>query len=182
MKTICVFCGSRPGSNLEFTSAAFDLGKYLGENKINLVYGGSDCGLMGALAGSALKHGSEVIAVMPEDLLVKCGHKPGTKLITVKNMAERKQKMLDLSDAFIVLPGGLGTLDEIFEMLTYRQLGYHDKPCGFLNVRGYYNHIWDFIENASDHGFVELKDAKSIIFLTNIKDLITRLESQVIVK
>ena len=179
MKTICVFCGSRLGSNPEFASAAHDLGKYLGENKINLVYGGSDCGLMGILADSVLKYGSKVIAVMPEDLLKKCGHKAGTKLTIVKNMAERKQKMLDLSDAFIVLPGGLGTLDEIFEMLTYKQLGYHDKPCGFLNVHGYFNHIWDFIENASIYGFVEPEHIESILFASGIKDVMAHLESQV---
>ena len=175
MKTICVFCGSRPGTNQEFSSAAFDLGRYLGENKINLVYGGSDCGLMGIVAENALKYGSEVTAVMPEDLLIKCGHKPGTKLITVKNMAERRQKMLDLSDAFIVLPGGFGTLDEIFEMITYRQLGYHNKPCGFLNVDGYYNHIWDFIENSEIFGFVEKHHADNVFFLSKLKDLMPRL-------
>ena len=166
MKTICVFCGASPGTSSAFTAAATELGKYFADNKINLVYGGSNCGLMGVLANSVLKNGGKVIAVMPEDLFKKCGRIREAKLIIVKNMQQRKQKMINLSDAFIVLPGGFGTLDEIFEILTYRQLGYHNKPCGFLNVRGYFNSLFDFIEDASAYGFIKPQHLK-LAFSTN---------------
>lgn len=182
MKTICVFCGSHDAAYFEFTSEAAELGRYLAQCGINLVYGGSDCGLMGVVASNVIKNAGEVIAVMPKDLLERCGHKDGTRLITVNSMQERKQKMIDLSDAFIVLPGGLGTLDEAFEVLTYRQLGYHKKPCGFLSVNGYYDHIFSFIRSAVSHGFIKPEHEKLIFSTRSIEELVTHLLSQMVVK
>ncbi len=182
MKTICVFCGSNDGAYSEFTTEAAELGRYLARRGILLVYGGSDCGLMGVVASNVIKNGGEAIAVMPKDILKRCGHKDGTRLITVQNMQERKQKMIDLSDAFIVLPGGLGTLDEAFEVLTYRQLGYHQKPCGFLNVNGYYDHIFSFIRSAVSHGFIDQEHEKKIFSTRSIEELVTYLLNQMVVK
>ncbi|MFZ4632065.1 MAG: TIGR00730 family Rossman fold protein [Patescibacteria group bacterium] len=182
MKTICVFCGSHDAAYFEFTAKAAELGKYLAGRGINLVYGGSNCGLMGVVADNVIKNGGEAIAVMPKDLLKRCGHKDGTRLITVQSMQERKQKMIDLSDAFIVLPGGLGTLDEAFEVLTYRQLGYHKKPCGFLNVNNYFDHIFSFVREAVSHGFIKPEHEKLIFSTKIIEELVANLENQMIVK
>ena len=160
MKKICVYCACHQGNNPAFRETAKELGRCLAENKIELVYGGSDDGLMGILAESVLLHGGKVTAVMPSDLKKRAGHKKGTELILVnsmdkrKAMQERKQKMYNLADAFIALPGGLGTMDEMFEMLTWSQLGYNLKPCGFLNVDGYYNHLLAFLNNAVKEGLI----------------------------
>lgn len=177
MKTICVYCGSRKGTDPAYLQAARDLGEHLSTLNIELVYGGSDLGLMGILASSVLHNNGEVTAVMPLDLKEKAGHKEGTKLIVVDTMHQRKQKMFELADAFIALPGGLGTLDEIFEMLAWSQLGYNTKPCGFLNINGYFDSLLSFLDNASAKGFME-PEHRTLAFATNsIPDLMERFYS-----
>lgn len=154
MKRICVYCGSSLGSDPIYQKAARDLGSYLALNEIELVYGGSDLGLMGVIANSVLKNNGKVTAIMPTDLHNKCAHDNESELILVDTMHARKHKMFQLSDAFIALPGGYGTLDEMFEMLTWSQLGYHKKPCGFLNVGGYYDGLLEFLDRSLCQKFI----------------------------
>jgi uncharacterized protein (TIGR00730 family) len=152
MKSICVFCGSNSGINPAFVKSAANLGKILAEKNISLVYGGAGVGLMGALADSVLKNGGQVFGVIPKHLETKeVAHKNLTKLYVVESMHQRKQLMFDLSDGFMTLPGGLGSLEEICEILTWAQLGLHKKPCGILNVAGFYN----FLIAQFDHAVKE---------------------------
>ena len=135
MKRICVFCGSSPGSRPEYRAAAEEMGAELVRKNVALVYGGGDVGLMGIIADAVLKAGGQVQGIIPENLMAReIGHKGLTKLHVVRSMHERKALMADLSDAFIAMPGGFGTLEEFFEVLTWTQLGLHAKPCGMLNV------------------------------------------------
>src|ERR1700746_2158218 len=137
MKRICVFCGSSAGSKPEYRASAQQLGAELTRRKIGLVYGGGNVGLMGAIADSVLEAGGEAIGVIPEHLMSReIGHNRLTKLHIVRSMHERKALMSDLSDAFVALPGGFGTLEEFCEVVTWTQLGLHAKPCGILNVIG----------------------------------------------
>ena len=155
MKRICVYCGSNPGRNPEYTRAAKALGQLLASNGIGVVYGGASIGIMGTVADAALAGGSEVIGVIPSALATReVAHSGLTDLHVVDSMHQRKQKMADLSDGFVALPGGWGTLEEIFEVLTWAQLGFHDKPCGLLNVEGYYDHLKAFLGHAMDEEFV----------------------------
>ncbi len=144
---LSVFCGSSSGVNPEYAAAARRLGATLAERDITLVYGGGNVGLMGELADAALSGGGEVIGVIPHGLAVKeLAHEGATKMHVVDTMHERKALMADLSDASLALPGGLGTLEEIFEVITWGQLGIHRKPCGFLNVAGYYDQLIGFLD------------------------------------
>ena len=155
MKYICVYCGSNPGTGPEFAQLARDLGGILARRGLGLVYGGGNVGLMGTLADAALHAGTEVIGVIPEDLVNReVAHKGLTTLRTVSSMHERKSLMCGLADAFIALPGGFGTLDEIMEMITWRQLGYHQKHCGLLNVAGYYDDLLKFLDGAVKAGLI----------------------------
>lgn len=140
MESICVFCGSSNGSDPAYAKAARHLGQAIAGNGLTLVYGGGHVGLMGVVADAALEAGGEVIGVMPKSLVDReIAHTGLTKLHVVSSMHERKALMADLSDGFIALPGGNGTLEEFFEVLTWAQLGEHDKPCGLLNAAGYYD-------------------------------------------
>ena len=140
MNSVCVFCGSHPGNDPAYAGAAQRLGRTLAERDITLVYGGGHVGLMGVVADAALGAGGEVIGVMPRSLVDReIGHTGLTKLHVVGSMHERKALMSELSDGFVALPGGNGTLEEFFEVLTWAQLGEHAKPCGLLNVAGYYD-------------------------------------------
>lgn len=153
---ISVFCGSRTGNNIQFKNAAIELGKSLVKNDINLVFGGGKIGMMGILADAVLNEGGEVIGVIPDFLEAKELAHPGiTKLHIVKSMHERKKLISNISDAFIALPGGLGTMDELFEIVTWAQLGLHIKPCGILNVNGYYDDIINFLNHAVKNEFVQ---------------------------
>ena len=155
MKRVCVFLGSNPGNKPEYLKAAQDMGKELARRGITTVYGGSNVGLMGALANAALAVGGEVIGVIPEALQRKeIAHTGLTEQHIVGSMHERKALMAELSDAFIALPGGMGTLEELCEMLTWAQLGFHKKPCGLLDVDGYYAHLNAFLDNAVTQGFI----------------------------
>lgn len=140
MRSVCVYCGSNSGSKPIYTERAIALGTRLAKDGITLVYGGGNVGLMGVVADSVLAAGGKVVGVIPEQLVNwEVAHKDVTRLEVVGSMHERKARMFDLSDGFIALPGGFGTLDEMFEMLTWRQLGIGDKPCAFLDVDGFYS-------------------------------------------
>jgi len=155
IKRICVNCGSNPGAKPEYIQAARAMGLILVKNKIELVYGGSNVGLMAEVADTVLGSGGEVIGIIPISFADKVSHNGLTELRIVHSMHERKQMMFDLSDGFIALPGGLGTLDEIFELLTWTQLGLHKKPCGILNVCGYYDHLLKFLDYAVAEMFIK---------------------------
>ncbi len=155
IENICVYCGSSPGLNPAFTRAATILGKTLAERDIGLVYGGAAVGIMGVVANAVLANGGKAIGVIPKALAVKeVAHTGLNELYVVESMHERKAMMAELSDGFIALPGGWGTLEEIFEILTWAQLGFHRKPCGLLNVEKYYDDLISFLENAFAQQFV----------------------------
>jgi uncharacterized protein (TIGR00730 family) len=155
MTRVCVFAGSSAGTRPEYRQAAQQLGQVLAERRIGLVYGGARVGLMGAVADAALAGGSEVIGVIPSALVAKeIAHTGLTELRVVASMHERKALMADLSDAFVALPGGWGTLEECFEVLTWAQLGLHQKPCGLLNVAGYFDGLLTFAAHTVAEGFV----------------------------
>jgi uncharacterized protein (TIGR00730 family) len=155
MKRICVYCGSSSGARQAYTDAAQALGKSLVRRGLGLVYGGSDVGLMGTLADTVLSQGGEVIGVIPEPLVAKeVAHRGLTDLRIVHSMHERKALMAELADAFIAMPGGFGTLEEFSEIVTWIQLGLHRKPCGLLNVEGYYDGLLAFLNHAVAEGFI----------------------------
>ncbi len=156
MKRICVFCGSSPGKKPEYLQMARQLGELLVEKRLGLVYGGGNVGMMGEIARIMMDKGAEVIGVIPKFLAEKeVAFRDITQLHVVDSMHERKAMMAELSDAFIALPGGLGTLEEIFEVFTWAQLGIHEKPCGLLNVCGYYDPILSFINRAIEEQFIK---------------------------
>lgn len=155
MERICVYCGSKKGADPVFAEAARELGLLLGERGIGLVYGGASVGLMGIVANAVLEAGGEVVGVIPRFLADKeVAHHGVTQLHMVDGMHSRKALMADLADAFIALPGGLGTLEELFEMLTWGQLNMHAKPCGALNVENYYTPLARFLDQTVAAGFV----------------------------
>jgi uncharacterized protein (TIGR00730 family) len=152
---ICVYCGSNPGKLEQYIRSAQQLGNAMARRGIGLVYGGASVGVMGAIADAVLDQGVEVIGVIPEALATReVAHSGLDQLHVVRSMHERKSMMAELSQGFIALPGGWGTFEEIFEALTWAQLGFHDKPCGLLNVSGYYDHLAAFLEHAVDQQFV----------------------------
>jgi uncharacterized protein (TIGR00730 family) len=156
VKRICVFCGSSPGGHPFYREAAALLGRTLAERRIGLVYGGASVGLMGILADAALEAGGSVVGVIPEALAKKeVAHEGLTALRIVGSMHERKAAMADLSDGFIALPGGMGTLDEFFEIVSWAQLGLHRKPCGLLDVEGYFAPLLTFLDHAVEERFVK---------------------------
>jgi len=155
MRRVCVYAGSNPGSDPAYADAARALAALLAERGIGLVYGGGNVGLMGVIADTALAAGGEVIGVMPQALIDReIGHRGITELRVVGSMHERKAQMAELSDAFVALPGGIGTLEELIEVYTWSQLGLHRKPCGVLNVLGYYDHLAAFLDRAVSAGFL----------------------------
>jgi len=155
MRRICIYAGSNFGSEPAYANAVRDLATLLAERGIGLVYGGGKVGLMGVLADTALAAGGEVIGVMPRALIDReIGHAGLTDLRVVDSMHERKALMAELSDAFVAAPGGIGTLEELIEVYTWSQLGLHEKPCGVLNVRGYYDGLAAFLDHAVDEGFL----------------------------
>jgi uncharacterized protein (TIGR00730 family) len=174
IKNICVNCGSNTGTRPEYLKAANDLGRYLAINNIGLVYGGAGVGLMGAVASSALENSGKVIGVIPESFADRVAHNNLTELHIVSTMHERKTKMFDLSDGFIGLPGGMGTIEEIFEVLTWAQLGFHTKPCGILNICGYYDSILTFLENAVDQRFIRKEHKDMLLVDIDPESLLTR--------
>jgi uncharacterized protein (TIGR00730 family) len=155
MMRLCVYCGSRPGSQPAYTEAAKNLARALVNRKIEVVYGGASVGTMGVLANTVLAEGGHVIGIIPQAVLGReVVHRGLSELRVVTSMHERKALMAELSDGFIALPGGLGTLDEVFEILTWGQLGLHQKPCGLLNIRDYYRGLVDFLDHAVSERFI----------------------------
>lgn len=177
MKRICAFCGSSSGSREEYSAAAEQLGAELVRRHIGLVFGGSNVGLMGILADAVLAAGGEAIGVIPQHLMAKeVAHRGLTRLHVVQSMHERKALMADLSDAFVALPGAFGTLDEFCEVVTWTQLGLHDKPCGMLNVCGYYSPLLVMFDHAVQERFLRPENRKLVLASESIPGLLQALE------
>src|ERR1700692_1789691 len=177
MKRICVFCGSSPGSRPEYGAAAEKMGAELVRRNIGLVYGGGNVGLMGMIADAVLRAGGEAQGVIPEHLMaLEVGHKEITKLHVVRSMHERKALMADLSDAFIALPGGFGTLEEFCEVVTWTQLGLHAKPCGILNVLEYYSPLLAMFDHAVEERFLKPENRALVLARASPAELLRALE------
>ncbi|MES2263287.1 MAG: TIGR00730 family Rossman fold protein [Pseudomonadota bacterium] len=160
MKSLCVYCGANAGISPRYAEQARALGRGMAEQNIGLVYGGGNVGLMGIIADEVLRAGGEVTGVIPTALIEReVGHTGLTRQFIVKDMHERKAMMAQLADGFIAMPGGMGTLEELFEMLTWSQLGIHSKPVGLLNVDGFYDGLVGFIGHASAQGFIKPQHA-----------------------
>ena len=180
LNQVVVFCASSPGHDRSFMDAAKRVGKVLVERGITLVYGGGRVGLMGAVADSVMENQGRVIGVIPEFLNSKeIGHTDITELIVVDTMHERKAKMNMLCDGVIALPGGFGTLEELFEMLTWGQLGLHRKPVGLLNVDGFYDHLIQFALKMVDTGLLKAENQQMLLFADNIEELLEKMEAYV---
>jgi uncharacterized protein (TIGR00730 family) len=176
IERLCVFCGSSVGTDPAFLASARSLGALLAREGITLVYGGGHVGLMGALADAVLGAGGRVVGVIPRALWDReIGHGGLTELHVVETMHERKALMASLADAFVALPGGLGTLEEIFEVWTWGQLGIHKKPCGFLDVNGYYAPLLAFLDGAVERGLVRREHRAMAIVDDDCEALVQRL-------
>ncbi|WP_348798198.1 TIGR00730 family Rossman fold protein [Flavobacterium adhaerens] len=180
MKRITVFCGSSSGTDKIYTEQATLLGQTLAKQNIDVVYGGSNVGLMGAVADGALNEGGKVIGVLPNFLRAKeIAHQGLTELILVESMHERKTKMNDLCDGVIALPGGFGTLDELFEMLTWAQLGLHKKPIAVLNVNGFYDSLFELTKTMTDKGLLKNVNREMLLVSDTIEDLLEKMKNYV---
>jgi uncharacterized protein (TIGR00730 family) len=180
MKRITVFCGSSSGTDGIYEKHAFKLGESLAEHKIGLVYGGTNVGLMDAVANGSLSKGGEVIGVLPVFIKIRgIDHKNLTELILVDTMHERKTRMNELSDGTIALPGGFGTLEEFFEVLTWGQLGLHRKPAGIMNINGFYNPLKDLTEKMVKEGFLKEENLKMLLISDDIENLLEQMENYI---
>ena len=180
MKSVAIFCGSSSGSETIYRSEATRLGKVLAQRNIKIVYGGAKVGLMGTVADAGLAHGGKVIGVLPRFLSSKeIAHENLTELIMVESMHERKTKMHELSDGIIALPGGFGTLEELFEILTWAQLGLHKKPVGLLNTNGFYNHLKMLLQHMVEQGFLKQINYGMLIVNSDIDDLLDQMNHYV---
>ncbi len=178
LSKICVFCGSSDGNDLQISETANATGHFFAENNITLVYGAAKIGIMGAIAQSCLDSKGEVIGIIPEFLKKKeVVHLGLTELITTQNMHERKMKMQEISDGFIALPGGVGTLEELFEILTWLQLGLHQKPIGLLNVNNFYDPLIEMLENMVRKGFLTMQNYELLIVDSNIENLYKKMQN-----
>ncbi|XP_073306702.1 probable cytokinin riboside 5'-monophosphate phosphoribohydrolase LOGL10 [Primulina huaijiensis] len=176
-KRICVFCGSSPGKNPSYQLAAIQLGKELVERSIDLVYGGGSIGLMGLVSQAVYDGGRHVLGVIPRTLMpIEITGEPVGEVRAVSGMHQRKAEMAKQADAFIALPGGYGTLEELLEVITWAQLGIHDKPVGLLNVDGYYNSLLSFIDKAVDEGFITPSARHIIVSAPTAQVLMSKLE------
>lgn len=179
IKRIVVYCGANVGNNPAYKAAAESVGRTLAEQGIGLVYGGGGVGLMGVVADAALAAGGEVIGVIPEALkLLEVGHKNLTAMHVVPDMHSRKAMMLGLAEAVIAMPGGFGTMDELFEALTWSQLDYHRKLCGLLNVAGYYDHLMSWINHSVDVGLVKAVNKELIVVGETVDELLIGLRKR----
>jgi len=178
LRRICVFCGSSAGSRPAYVEAARELGRTLADRGLGVVFGGGKVGLMGVLADAALAAGGEAIGVIPEAMVAReIAHDGLTELRVVRSMHERKTLMADLADAFVALPGGYGTFEEFFEAVTWTQLGIHSKPCGLLNVAGYYDALLALLERAVSDGFIREANRSLIVDASDIRTLLEKLET-----
>ncbi|MBC7428244.1 MAG: TIGR00730 family Rossman fold protein [Bacteriovorax sp.] len=169
MKKLCIFCGSASGQGTKYIEFGTKIGELLVQYKIGLVYGGASIGLMGAIADSVIKNGGHVTGVIPRALVhYEVAHNGLSELIVTENMHQRKQMMYDCADAFLSLPGGMGTLDEMFEVLTWTQLKYHEKPSYIFNFDGFYDSLLSYLKHSQSEGFIKTDHLK---LLTEIKDL-----------
>lgn len=178
MNRICVFCGTNPGTRPEYGAAARRLGQVLAEQGIELVYGGASVGIMGELADSVQEHGGHVTGIIPQQLVEKeAAHTGIPNLIVVASMHQRKSQMADMSDGFIALPGGIGTLEGFFEILTWGQLGIHAKPSGILNVEGYFDGLTGFLDHAVREGFLTEAHRNAVIVESSPERLLDRMRA-----
>jgi uncharacterized protein (TIGR00730 family) len=178
VERICVFCGTSPGARPEYAEAARELARLLTADGIGVVYGGGGVGLMGALADAVIAAGGELTGVIPRALVDReIAHRDVMDMRVVGSMHERKAVMADLSDAFVALPGGIGTLEELFEVYTWAQLGLHQKPCALLNVEGYYDGVADFLAHAVAERFLREETHELLLVETHPAGLIERLRS-----
>ncbi len=176
MKALAVYCGSATPADTVYIEAARHVGRTLAERGITVVYGGGRLGLMGAVADSSLAAGGKVIGVIPEALVsAEVAHRGCTELHIVKNMHERKARFTDLSDGFVNLPGGVGTMDELWEAVSWSQLGYHSKPVGILNIAGYYDHLIAFNAHMAEVGFVREAHRGILLVAKEIDDLLAKM-------
>jgi uncharacterized protein (TIGR00730 family) len=178
LRSICVYCGSSFGTHADFQAAARALGELLAQREIDLVYGGGSVGLMGVIAQAVHEGGANVWGIIPRSLQPK--ELSGTtfgKLIVVETMHERKALMAERADGFIAIPGGFGTLDELFETITWGQLGIHSKPIGLLNVRGYFNPLLAWIDQAIEQGFVQARHRELLVVSDSAADLIDQMNA-----
>ena len=179
LKSICVFCGSSPGARPAYAAAAEELGRTIATSGRRLVYGGGHVGLMGTVADAALAAGGDVIGVMPKHLVdLETAHLGLTELRVVHSMHERKAQMADLSDGFVVLPGGVGTLEEFFEVWTWGQLGLHAKPYGILNAAGFYAPLISALDHATSERFIHQQHRDQLIVEDSAERLLARLDTQ----
>ncbi len=175
-KRIAVFCGSRKGSNPAYIKEAEKLADLFIEHSIELVYGGGKVGLMGVIADAMLRQGGNVIGVIPQKLFDKeVGHTGITELITVDTMHERKAIMADLSDAFIALPGGIGTLEELFEVFTWSQIGYHNKPCALVNINNFFSPLNEMLDHTVTEDFLSEEYRNKLISETSAEKVLNRI-------
>ena len=180
MKRITVFCASSFGTEKNYEEQAILVGKTLAEQNIELVYGGANVGLMGAVADGCLNEGGKVIGVLPDFLRSKeIAHTGLTELILVESMHERKTKMNDLCDGVIALPGGFGTLDELFEMITWAQLGLHKKPIAILNINGFYDSLLELMQTMTDKGLLKEVNQKMLLVSDDIEDLLDKMKNYI---
>ncbi|MEX2125357.1 MAG: TIGR00730 family Rossman fold protein [Woeseia sp.] len=177
MKTVCVYCGSRVGVREAYADAARDLARHLAANGVGIVYGGASRGLMGILADEMLANGGSAIGVIPAALQAReIAHTNLTELHVVNSMHERKALMAELSEGFVALPGGFGTLEEIVEMLTWAQLQFHAKPCGLLNAEGYFDRLLAWFDHAEAEGFLRPQHRKMLLVASDAPELMARFE------
>lgn len=178
MKSLCVYCGSSFGSSPDYADAARALAKAMVDDNIALVYGGGNVGLMGVIADEIMRLGGKATGVIPTALLEKeVGHRTLTQLHVVKDMHERKAMMAELSDGFIAMPGGIGTLEELFEVLTWSQLGFHNKPIGLLNVHGFYDDLIKFLQHLVAQGFLRPEHASLMMHEPDTTALLHRFKT-----
>ncbi len=178
LKSIAIFCGSSPGDDEGIIEAAYNTGAYLAQKQITLVYGGGNVGLMGKIAQGALDKKGDVIGIIPHFLERKEVHHPGlSKLLLVDTMHERKLRMHELSDGVIMLPGGFGTFEEFFEMLTWAQLGLHQKPIGILNVNGFYDPLLQMFDKMVENRFLKLENKEMVLVDDSLDQLVGKMES-----
>lgn len=178
LRSVCVFCGSREGADSRFSEQSREIGRLIANSGLRLVYGGGNTGLMGAVANAALEAGGNVVGVIPEKLMeAELAHSGLSELHIVGDMHTRKALMARLSDAFIALPGGLGTLEELFEVWTWGQLGFHCKHLGLLNVAGYYSPLLRFLDKSVELGFVNHRHRELLHSADSPKDLLRQMSS-----
>ena len=181
LRRICVFCGSSLGRNSEYRVGARELGKTLAKNRITLVYGGGNFGLMGELAKTVLARSGYVIGIIPKNLYHRVQHLELSELHVARDMHKRKSMMYEISDGFVILPGGLGTLEEFFEIFTWYQLGFHLKPIGLLNIENYFVKLNTFLNHMVKEGFLKLQHKNAILVDDNPASLLTRMMNHEVV-